>query len=367
MSPILIQMCMKPSFWTPLSVCLILLSVITSCARLGDEATAGCRLSVYFSEGSEILTRSYLNIPDTNDFHLKVRKSSGEIIYDGPYGGCPEALDVSAGSYTVSVSSAEFSRPAFDFPVFGDEQCVVVQSGGHVYVNLVCTQVNSGVRLDITSEFKSLYSDAVLYLKSASGTLMYSFAEKRTAYFMPGPVTLLMSRGAVDNILAVRDLSACEMLLVKVQAPQVDTEAGRGMTIAVDTARVWTYQDCTAGQPLSPDVAEEAMTIADAKKAVGKEDVWVSGYIVGGDLTSASANFSVPFKSESNILIGPRAKVDDKAACMSVQLPDNEVREALNLVGHPQLLGRRVRLKGDVVASYFGICGMKNTIDYVLY
>lgn len=359
---------MKCAVLACLRVCLLLIPLLLSCGHLGDEISSEtCKLSVCFSDGSEILTRSYMNIPDTNDFHLMVLKSSGESVYDGPYGGCPEVLDVSPGSYTVSVRSAEFSRPAFDFPVFGDEQCVVVQSQGHAYVNLLCTQVNSGVRLDISPEFKSSYSDAVLYLKSSSGSLMYSFAEKRTAYFMPGAVTLLMSRGAVDNILAVRDLNACEMLVVKVQAPQTESEPESGMSISIDTSRVWTFYDCAAGQPLSPDVAEEAMTIADAKKAVGKEDVWVSGYIVGGDLTSASANFSVPFKSESNILIGPRAKVDDKAACMSVQLPDNEVREALNLVGHPQLLGRRVRLKGDIVASYFGICGMKNTVDYVLY
>ena len=50
-----------------------------------------------------------------------------------------------------------------------------------------------------------------------------------------------------------------------------------------------------------------------------------------------------------------------------MQLPDNEVRDALNLVDHPQLLGKRVALKGDVVGAYFGLCGLKNTEDYVLY
>ena len=361
---------MKSSLLTGFLVCLLcLLLLFLSCGRLGEDSQSGnCKLSVFFSEGSELLTRSYMNIPDTNDFYLKVLTSSGESIYDGPYGGCPEVLDVSPGSYTVSVRSAEFSKPAFDFPVFGDDQCVVVQSGGHVYVNLVCSQVNSGVRLDISQDFKSSYSDAVLLLKSANGSLMYSFAEKRTAYFMPGTVSLVMSRGPVDDILAVKDLNACEMLLLKVLAPAATSEAECGMTVSIDTTRVWLVGDCMVGSSSSSGAEDEdAMTISDARKAVGQENVWVSGYIVGGDLTSASASFIAPFKSASNILIGPRSSVSDKASCMSVQLPDNEVREALNLVSHPELLGRRVCLKGDVVASYFGICGLKNTSEYMLY
>ena len=360
---------MKSSLFTGFCVCLFCQFLLLSCGRLGDDHQSGnSKLSIFFSEGTEVLTRSYMNIPDTNDFYLKVVGPSGESIYEGAYGGCPEVLDVSPGSYNVTVRSAEFSKPAFDYPVFGDDQCVVVSSGGHVYVNLVCTQVNSGVRLDISQDFRSSYSDAVLFLKSSGGSLMYSFAEKRTAYFMPGSVSLMMSRGAVDNILTVKDLNAAEMLLLKVQAPGIESEAECGMKISIDTTRVWLSQDCMAGTPDSSGTEEDdAMTIADARKAVGQEDVWVSGYIVGGDLTSASASFKAPFKSASNILIGPRASVSERSSCMSVQLPDNEVREALNLVSHPELLGRRVCLKGEIVASYFGICGLKNTAEYVLY
>ena len=29
--------------------------------------------------------------------------------------------------------------------------------------------------------------------------------------------------------------------------------------------------------------------------------------------------------------------------------------------------GKRVALKGDVVGAYFGLCGLKNIKDYVLY
>lgn len=344
------------------------LFALVSCGRLGEEErTINGSLGIFFSEGSELLTRSFINIPDTNDFILKVADSSGESIFQGSYGDCPEVLDVSPGSYVISVCSSEFSKPAFDYPIFGDEQCVVVKSGTYVPVKLVCTQLNSGVRLSISQDFRSLYSDAVLFLKSSSGSLMYSFAEKRTAYFMPGAVSLMMSRGAEDKLLMVKQLGPSDMLSLKVLAPEGPDGEGCSLSVSVDTSRIWIDAECTVGTYIEADRVDNALTVADARNAVGQDDVWVTGYIVGGDLTSSSASFSVPFKSMTNILIGPRSSTSDKASCMSVQLPDNEVREALNLVENPDVLGRRVCVRGDVVESYYGICGIKNTVEYVLY
>ena len=52
---------------------------------------------------------------------------------------------------------------------------------------------------------------------------------------------------------------------------------------------------------------------------------------------------------------------------MSVQLPSGDVRDALNLVTNPELVGRRVCLKGDIEAAYFGLPGIKNVSDFVIY
>jgi hypothetical protein len=51
---------------------------------------------------------------------------------------------------------------------------------------------------------------------------------------------------------------------------------------------------------------------------------------------------------------------------MSVQLPAGKVRDALNLVDNPELLGTKVIIKGDVAASYYGLVGLKNCDDYRL-
>ena len=50
---------------------------------------------------------------------------------------------------------------------------------------------------------------------------------------------------------------------------------------------------------------------------------------------------------------------------MAVELPKGELRDALNLVDHPDLIGTRIYLKGNVVENYFGTTGLKGTSDYV--
>jgi hypothetical protein len=108
------------------------------------------------------------------------------------------------------------------------------------------------------------------------------------------------------------------------------------------------------------------MTVHQARSSAGSKDVWVCGYIVGGDLTSASASFDEPFTSRTNILLGPKSSTKDKDVCLSVQLPSGDLRDALNIVDNPQLLGKKVYLKGDIVDAYFGIPGIKNISEYDL-
>lgn len=40
------------------------------------------------------------------------------------------------------------------------------------------------------------------------------------------------------------------------------------------------------------------------------------------------------------------------------------MRDALNLVEHPELLGKKVYLKGDLETAYYGIPAIKNLKDY---
>jgi hypothetical protein len=120
------------------------------------------------------------------------------------------------------------------------------------------------------------------------------------------------------------------------------------------------------GQSVGGSSAEDAMGITQAMASIGKEGVWVRGYIVGGDLTSTSGSFEEPFKYRTNIILGPKSSTVNRSSCLAVQLQSGSARDNLNLVDNPGLKGRRVCLKCDITSSYFGLVGLKNVTDYVL-
>ena len=295
---------------------------------------------------------------------------SGEIVYHGFYGDSPETIMVRPGSYTIKAVSKEFTKPAFSSPQYGDEQCVVVPQGGVADVKLSCRQVNCGVRLVIDPVFLTRCPDGVLFLKSQQGSLMYGYSEKRIAYFIPGDVSLILSRSGKDEVLMTRTMMSQDMLVLGVSV--ADAGAGNSqdkenISIAVDTTRNWISDSYVIGGDAGRGTdASSALTVSQAMSSVGSKDVWVSGHVVGGDLTSSSAAYEEPFSSRTCILLGPRSSVDSRTSCISVQLPSGRVRDALNLVDNPELLGRKVLIKGNIEASYYGLVGLKGCSDYKL-
>ena len=344
---------------------LMFLSLLSACGKSGSLGEGELRIS--FDEASVGLTRTDQEIPDTSDFILYVADPDGNVIYEGKYGDSPEVMNLAAGSYVVRAVSCEFRKPAFSLPQFGDEQCVVVPEGGVVNLRLLCRQMNAGVRLKVASGFLADFPSSALLLRSQDGSLTYSYSEKRIAYFRPGNVSLVMTQGSEDKVLMTRRLESQEVLVlnVGVVADGGTDPSSSGVSIAIDTSRYWLNESYVIGGNNGKGDSEDmSLTVSQAKASVGEEDVWVSGYVVGGDLTSASASFEAPFTSRTNILLGSRSKTSDKESCIAVQLPSNEVRDRVNLVDNPGLLGKKVCFKGDIVESYFGITGLKNVTDF---
>lgn len=304
-------------------------------------------------------------IPDTNDFILTVTGSSGRVIYEGTYGAAPEVIITDPGSYTVGAVSRTFSEPLFDAPQYGDTQVVTVSAGKTANVVLECSQQNAGVKLNINSDFLVSYPNGSLFLKSSKGKLLYGYSEKRTAFFLPGAVSLVINEGAEDKILFTRNLEAQQMLVVNVSAGVSEATEG-AVSISVDTCRNWTSENYVIGSGSSDrgDEIGNAMTVTQARGNAGANDVWVYGYIVGGDLSSSRCSFTPPFSSRTNIVIAAKSSCSDKQACMSVQLSQGDIRDALNLVDHPDNLGRQIYLKGDIVSSYYGIPGLQSLSEY---
>lgn len=321
-------------------------------------------------------------VPDPDDFILVVTDSKGELVYSGKFSASPETMQVSAGTYNVKIVSQEFSVPAFSKPQYGDEQSVKVPSGGKADVKLNCTQTNCGIKMKIDQSFLTEYPGACLFVKSAEGKLLYSYSEKRIAYFNPGNVSVMMSEGGTDRILLTRNLKRQEILSLNISAaPKASSQnSGADINVAVDTSRNWTNDSYIIGGGSSggsdsgngggADNGEpnDAYTVTEAKEHIGKTEVWVEGYIVGGDLTSSSngISFKTPFSSATNIAIAARSSVSSKSSCMSVQLASGEVRDMLNLRDNPSNLGKKVYIKADIVESYYGLPGLKNIKKAVL-
>ena len=360
-----------------------LVAVLGACDDFGLRSGGQGELRWIIAGNGADTRAASAEIPDTNDFILKVSDAKGKILYEGSYGDSPESLLVDAGSYTVAVHSIEFTTPGFSRPVYGDEQVVVVKAGATVTVRLNCVLENAGVRLQVAPDFLTSYPDGVLFLKSGDTRLMYGYSEKRIAYFKPGPISLVLNNRGADEILLTRTLDARTILTLSISAPHGGAAAASSITVAVDTAKVWNNESYVIGGGGSGSGSgsgggsggdddpgselDNAYSVSQASDHVGEDGVWVFGYIVGGDLSTAGTTVktSKPTKA-THLAIAARSTVTAKASCVAVELPKGAVRDALNLVDHPDLIGSRVYRIGSIVASYFGTTGLKSVSDYVL-
>lgn len=350
----------------PVLVTAVIIAIAAhSCNKFPEPVSKGS-ISWRFQDGRP--TRSMAEIPDTDAFILSVKNSSGTVLYEGPYGGSPESMLLDPGTYSVKVVSMAVDLPAFSSPVFGDEQVAVVSPGTGTNVSLNCSQINSGVRLRVSPDFVKSYPEGTLCVRSSSGQLEYLPSESRTGYFNPGVVDIFLNNGGASEKLASRCLEPCEMLTLGISCPSPDPSCAPEMTITVDTSRVWMEDSCCIGSGGGDTVGgskETAFGVSAAMEHIGETGVWVCGYVVGGDLSSSKngISFAPPFESQTNLAIAARSSASDKSSCMSVQLASGTLRKALNLVDNPSLLGTKIFLKGDIVASYYGIPGLQNITD----
>ena len=314
-------------------------------------------------------TRAGISPSDTNSFILRITDSKGKTIYDGAYGASPESIAASPGSYTIKVMSSEFSTPAFSTPQYGDTQTVTVRSGETTDVTLVCRQINAGIRLNIDPKFLTAYPAGSLHLKSDEGKLLYSYSEKRIAYFNPGTVSLILSNGGTDERLLSRSLSSQEVYTINVSVAQAPSgsapSAGSRISVQLDTSRNWISENYTIGGNANKGSSHDnPYSVSEARSMGGTEDVWVYGYIVGGDLSAKNCSFTPPFTSRTNLALSSKQNCTDRNVCLSVQLAKGDVRDALNLVDHEDLLGRKVYVKGNIVESYYGLPGIQEITEY---
>ena len=350
---------MKISLRHGAALAALLLSGV-SCQDFFRQTRTGT-LQISLDDAALSATRTAADIPDSGTFLLTVSDAGGNPVYRGPYAQSPDVLTVPAGAYTVSAESSEFERPAFDTPLWGDTQVVSVPEGGSVAVRLECRQLNSGLRLDIDRSFRQAFPAGKLRIRTHEGSLDYSYDETRTAFFRPGSISLLLDDGGFVQTLFSRTLDPCQILSVRVSA-DVGSASG-GISLQVDTSRTWLSEDFRFGSPGAAEI-DGAYDVPDARAHAGESGVWVCGYIVGVATGTGKIAFEAPFSKNTNLVLGARAATGDKDYCLSVELKSGQIRSALNLQDHPELLGRKVYIRGDLVSAYYGIPGLKAPSEY---
>lgn len=342
-------------------------ALLTGCEAITfveEEATGTLSLSMNYAD---MPTKAVIRpVPDTNDFILFVKGGMGNTVYKGKYGARPKEMVVPVGSYEVWAYSSEFTAPAYDLPVYEDRKNLLVQSGMVNSLSLVCRQSNSGLRLLFTNNFKQRFKDVELKVADSRGAIPYQYTESRFLYLSPGSIRLFLApSGAITPATEVlsRDILPNEMVTLKLDA-QYDSPSTGSTGISVDTVSIWSYNEYMYGSQPSGDGSSKSSAIdaADVASHVGEKGVWISGFIVGGDLTQSAIKFDAPFTSESNMAIASLANERDRAKCVAVSIPTGAIRDVLSLKVNPGNIGKRVYIKGNIVAEYFKLPGV-NTLS----
>lgn len=308
----------------------------------------------------EILTKSASLDLDTNNFFLSITGSDGDVIYFGTYDKKPEVIVVPSGSYDIKVFSNIFSRPAFDLPVFGDTKTIIVSAGASINVLLSCAQLNGGVKLSFSEEFIKKFPGKGLTIAHDMGNLDYSYNETKYAYFNPGQVSFIYKYGNLDTILFRRNIEAAKMLSFNLTYSSVIDEGSHSIKISIDTTRIWKSEEINVGQK-KPSLA---ITLEQAREKIGYSGIPVFGYIVGGDVTTSGFNSKIPITSRTHIVIADSKSETLRENCFAVELPLGNIRDSLNLVDNPSLLGTPITITGEIVSSYYSYVGIKNVKKY---
>ena len=338
-----------------------------SCQSLSVDELQKGKLSFYLDfPGGEVVAKGVDEAPDTNSFYLSVVSSSGRVYYEGLYGQRPKSLTVDYGEYRLSLLSTTNLEPSFSNPCFGDIKQIMIDSAADTLIVFNCKQMNSGIKFTFAESFRNRFPGSGITLRdNNSKVLFYAYNERRYAYFMPGTIDLLYTKSnGEDTLLLRREIVEKQMLTLNLSYSPLHKDISSFIRIGLDTTRYWNNKDYNIGISLP----QGTLSVAEAKAAVGEKGVMVFGYIVGTDATANSIRVGPPFSSDTYIIIGDSRSDFNSERLMAVELPSkSQIREDLNLVSHPELVGAAVILTGDIVESYQSLgSGLKNTKAYTL-
>lgn len=135
-------------------------------------------------------------------------------------------------------------------------------------------------------------------------------------------------------------------------------------TNTIENLGTHTMDGSVVENPSDPEVPGDTsyISVADAI-ANNTGEATVQGYIVGVTNNGPKYNQEPPFTVTTNIALADSPTETDATKILPVQLPSGKVREALNLVKNPDLLGAKITITGSL-EKYFGVAGLKSSTEF---
>ena len=259
------------------------------------------------------------------------------------------------GNYTLSFPT-DANYTCFKLDVKGDQQ-LRIQSMSVTYISDDDSGSSEGDTGDddkedvvvsapifnpISTSFSTDYIDVTI--EAADGCEIYYTKDGST----PSYTTDGNYEGTKGNIVTIYAADS------KVTLQAIAVDPATGLCSDVSSA-IYTYVPISDndGSKMKPYTVEEVAVMRDKK--TGK---WVKGTIYGTMIAEnpkdiATSGFSV----ESNLVIG------DAEINIPVRLPTGDVRQEINLKGHPYLKGKEILIKGDL-EEYCGVRGITNPTEF---
>lgn len=167
--------------------------------------------------------------------------------------------------------------------------------------------------------------------------------------------------------------AADQTFTVKVEANETTEKRETTITLTAEGMNDLTFAVQQAAKEVTPEPEQPVVdegdgteanpySIAQAISKQGENGKYVKGYIIGA-ATSGKGGPKLIESSKTNIMLAESMDETDVAKMIPVELPKGNVREALNLVQHPENKGKLVAVKGDLTA-YFSAPGLKNVKVY---
>ncbi len=215
---------------------MVLHVILVSCSSEDDKPSDGSgTLSIDYGLNTNVILKSTSD--DTEDFALEILNDQSEEVesYE-QIADAPSEIELEAGTYTVHAYSEEFTQPAFETPVYGDEEEVSIVNGENSEVSLTCIQTNAGLTFD-WSDIDSLYTTYSAVVSYGSNSLEYSSTESRIGYFPTGDVEIEIILGDEEDTTTYSEsltLNEKEIVTVTPTVVVSDTSGSLVVSITID-------------------------------------------------------------------------------------------------------------------------------------